>query len=229
MSSGLLSPGIPTRTQPQSLSREAYPVLFLWPVIAALIGAGVVSLLMTFVIAASTPVAAGPESPGLAAALDYLVRHAGQGLILRFCQSGWEPGYPAHFPASCTDITDPSNFEREHPALRYDEFIWIEFQQRTLNLAELIRLWGRPMLERRRGIPLGLRWNLGGYALSGWLTWGDPHTTPETAILELDSVGGRGGPPDIYPSSRPEPADSRKHLLVKFTGESAIPQPGMKR
>jgi len=146
---------------------------------------------MTIVIAASAAVASGPSVPGLSA-LTSLVHH--QGLIVRFCQSARESGYPGHLPVSCDDITDPGRFQRDHPTLQADEFIWIEFHQGTVNLAELIRLWGRPVIERVRGIPLGLRWQLGIYGLSGWLVWGDPHQTPRTAILTLDAIGGRGVP-----------------------------------
>lgn len=179
----------PYRPQPEV--RGPHAVQLPWTAISALIGIGVVSLLMTIVIAASASGVSGPASPGLAA-LTSLVRH--QGLILRFCQSAWESGYPAHLPASCDDITDPGQFQREHPTMRADEFIWIEFHQGTLNLAELIGWWGRPTLERGRGNQFGLRWSLGAYGLSGWLKWGDPHHTPESAVLTLDAIGGRGVP-----------------------------------
>jgi len=187
----VLSTGTLNQVRPQPQVRGPHAVQLPWTAISALISTGIVSLLMTIVIVASASVASGPSVPGLVA-LTSLVRHHGP--IVRFCQSEWEPGYPGHLPASCDDITDPGQFQREHPTLQDDEFIWIEFHHGTVNLAELIRLWGQPVIERVRGIPLGLRWQLGEYGLSGWLVWGDPHETPATAILTLDAIGGHGTP-----------------------------------
>ena len=152
------------------------------------LGSGLAGLLALFLIATRTAATAEPPSTPL----DNLALYASRGQPIHYCPTGWHQHRPTSGIMTCTVISDLTPFENRKSLPQDGEFIWVEFTSENLNVDELIRLWGRPVLSREQGNRVSLQWTLDAAGLSARMFWGDPHKLPGTTILTLEALDDTG-------------------------------------
>ena len=158
----------------------------------ACLGTMTLTLSGTYLVTGSMSAVPSWAAPKIVAVLDSLAFYASRGQTLNFCRSNWDPGYPAPLPASCHIIGDLTMLQDKVPILTNREFIWVMFDRTSLSIGELIRLWGTPQLVWGRQGRVGLQWEFAELDISMWLYWGDPHKTPDGAVLTLEAASGQG-------------------------------------
>ena len=152
-----------------------------------LLAAGIVSMVTAAFVSSTAATAATPLT-----ALDNLALYASRGQPIHYCPTGWHQHRPTSGIMTCTVISDLTPFENRKSLPQDGEFIWVEFTSENLNVDELIRLWGRPVLSREQGNRVSLQWTLDAAGLSARMFWGDPHKLPGTTILTLEALDDTG-------------------------------------
>ena len=152
-----------------------------------LLAAGIVSMVTAAFVSSTAATANAPSTT-----LDNLALYASRGQPIHYCPTGWHQHRPTSGTMTCTVISDLTPFENRKSLPQDGEFIWVEFTSENLNVDELIRLWGRPVLSREQGNRVSLQWTLDAAGLSARMFWGDPHKLPGTTILTLEALDDTG-------------------------------------
>jgi len=149
---------------------------------------GLASLLALFLAATSTAATAGSPST----VLDNLALYASRGQLIHYCPMGWQQRRPVTTTTACMVIADFTPFEHKAALLQDGEVLWVEFTSETLDMAELVQMWGRPQIEYDRAHRTSFRWTIPAAGLSGWMFWGDPREIPATTSLVLEALDETG-------------------------------------
>ena len=154
----------------------------------ALLGGGIAGLLALFVLISIIAAPAVSALPGPALVFDNLALYASRGHPIHYCQYSWQEGDRETAATNCAVSTDLAPFQNRTDPLSSDEIIWVEFTSETLDMTELVQMWGRPQIEYDRAHRTSLRWTVPTAGLSGWMFWGDPREIPATTSLVLEAL-----------------------------------------
>ena len=119
-----------------------------------------------------------------------LRRYLEQGARVQYCQPTWSSS--SNNSASLCQYLGPAFVPMVPPArLAPGDVALVQFSASRLSLSSLIADWGTPTIVHLADGEIALTWHHQSLGLTAWLTWGDPHRVPASAILRLS------GPTDM--------------------------------